>query len=205
MAAYMKHHFAFLGVPKPQREGATKQIVRPLTFASEAELHGLVQALWSMPERELHYVATDILVRHGTVLTESALPFLRGLIVTNSWWDSVDGLVHVVGDGSVRFPSWIAEMREWATDPNHWIRRIAILHQLGRKQATDVDRLFEIVLANAADTDFFIRKAIGWALRDLAWSQPDLVVEFVRTHSDDLSPLSRREALKNIAKIQGRG
>ena len=191
MAAYMKHHFVFLGVPKPQREAATRRIIRALTFRDEAELQDLVRRLWAMTERELHYVANDILVRHSAVLTDEALPFLRALITSNSWWDSVDGLVHVVGDGTVAFPEWVATMQTWSTDPNMWLRRVAILHQLGRKHATDVGRLGEIVLANAADNEFFIRKAIGWALRDLAWSQPDIVAEFVRAHSDILSPLSR--------------
>ena len=205
MAAYMKHHFAFLGVPKPQREMATMQLVRALTFADETDLQDLVMRLWALPERELHYVAIDVLLRHGTLLTEGSVPFLRQLILSNSWWDSVDGLVRVVGDGVVRFPSWVPIMREWATDPNRWIRRVAILHQLGRKIDTDVDRLTEIVLLNASDPEFFIRKAIGWALRDLAWSMPGVVVEIVHANLAVLSPLSRREALKNIQKIAAQG
>ena len=205
MAVYMKNHSAFLGVPKPQREAATQQLVRALTFVHEADLQGLVVRLWMFPEREFHYVANDVLVRHGDVLTEASLPFLRQMIVTNSWWDSVDGLVHVVGDGVVCFLPWVPVMRQWATDPNRWIRRVAIFHQLGRKHETDVDRLIEIVLANAADREFFIRKAIGWALRDFAWSMPDRVIDIVHANRAVLSPLPRREALKNIAKITAQG
>lgn len=112
MAVYMKNHSAFLGVPKPQREAATQQLVRALTFVHEADLQGLVVRLWMFPEREFHYVANDVLVRHGDVLTEASLPFLRQMIVTNSWWDSVDGLVHVVGDGVVCFLPWVPVMRQ---------------------------------------------------------------------------------------------
>ena len=112
MAVYMKNHSAFLGVPKPQREAATQQLVRALTFVHEADLQGLVVRLWMFPEREFHYVANDVLVRHGDVPTEASLPFLRQMIVTNSWWDSVDGLVHVVGDGVVCFLPWVPVMRQ---------------------------------------------------------------------------------------------
>ena len=204
MAAYMKHRFVFLGVAKPARDAATREIIRGLLFSDPGELSGLVSRLWALPAREYQYVALDVLARHGGVLGEDALAFVRGLVTTNSWWDSVDGLALVVGAGTLRFAAWADAMRAWSVDENLWVRRTAIIHQLGLRDGTDFDRLCEIVLANAADREFFIRKAIGWALRNLAWSRPDEVEAFVVSHREVLSPLSQREALKNLAKAKAK-
>lgn len=209
MAAYMKNHFPFLGVAAPARKTATAEIIRahkiPKSETGYKELRHIVSSLWSFTEREYHYIAMEILWRHRKTIPESGLGFLKSLIETNSWWDSSDVLDQVVGDGVLRFPSWVAAMDTWSTDENLWVRRVSIQHQLGFDEAqVDQERLFRIILRNTHDKDFFIRKSIGWALRELAWSRPDVVESFVREHDQELSPLSKREATKNLEKSRVR-
>lgn len=202
MSAYMKDHFAFFGIAKPERVAATKTLIRALDTEADAAVDSIVRALWKSPERECQYCALDLLQRHAKYQSEGTLRLLRELVVSKSWWDSVDGIAPLVGAGVMRFPAWAAEMRRWAIDENLWVRRVAIIHQLGAGDRVDLGRLTEIVLDNGADPEFFIRKAIGWALRQVAWTNPTFVEAFVRAHSEVLSPLSKREALKNIAKIR---
>ena len=196
----MKLIAPFLGVPSPERRRATKPVRQQAAKLDESDLLGVCAACFAQPEREFHYVAIDILDARAKKLSEASLPSLRRLAETTSWWDTIDALSTVVGAGVAHFASWRAEMERWAVDPDFWIRRIAILHQLGRRDATDVERLFRIILVNADDREFFIRKAIGWALRDLAWTNPAVVKEFVDLHRSSLSPLSVREAMKNIER-----
>ena len=158
-----------------------------------------------MPYREYQYVACDLLERHAKALPASALPRVLKVVTAKSWWDTVDALAKVVGTLARNDPKLVSRVERLTTHENMWLRRIAILHQLGYGAGTDVERLTRICLANAADPEFFIRKAIGWALRDLAWSMPGLVVEIVHANRTVLSPLSRREALKNIEKIAAQG
>jgi 3-methyladenine DNA glycosylase AlkD len=209
MAAYMKHHFPFLGVNAPARKLATIAIIRahkiPKTDAGFKELKQIVSSLWSFPEREYHYIALEMLWRHRKTNPESGLAFLKSLIEANSWWDSSDSLDEVVGDGVLRFPSWVAAMDTWSTDENLWVRRVSIQHQLGfDDQQIDQERLFRIILRNTGDKDFFIRKSIGWALRTLGWYRPDVVEAFVAEHDKELSPLSKREATRNLEKSRAR-
>ena len=197
MAAYMKNVAPFFGVSAPMRRSATKDVrAKVLLHDDDGVLH-FAELCFAEDHRELHYVAVDVLDKWAKRIGAGSLPRLRGLIQTKSWWDTVDGLARVVGAAVRRFPAWQVEMERWATDADIWIRRVAILHQLGQGHSTDVDRLFRIILLNVGDREFFIRKAIGWALRDLAWKRPDVVRGFVTEHRDRLSPLSAREALKN--------
>ena len=124
---------------------------------------------------------------------------LHNLIVTKSWWDTIDALAaHPVGTLVARFPQLGATMDIWIDDENMWVARVAILHQLRFKHDLDQDRLFSYVEKRAADTEFFIRKALGWALRDYARVAPDAVRSFVQEHEDNLSGLTKREALKHL-------
>lgn len=200
MASYMKHVAPFYGIPAPLRRSATKELRREVLLCDADEILAFARLCFDASERECHYVALDVLQKAGRGLSEQALPLLRELAVTRSWWDTIDGLSPIVGAGAARFASWRVSIDDWATDQDIWIRRIAILHQNHYGDATDADRLFRIILQNASDREFFIRKAIGWALRTLAWKQPELVIAFVDEHQDVLSPLSIREAVKNIER-----
>ena len=200
----MKNHFTFFGVANPERVKATKALVRSFDTATNDAVEAVVRALWKAPQRECQYCALDLLARRVKHQSDGSLVLLRELVVAKSWWDSVDGIAPVVGAGVLRFPAWGEQMRLWAVDDNVWIRRVAIIHQLGAGERVDLQRLADIVLLNTVDPEFFIRKAIGWALRQVASTNPDYVVTFVRTHNDQLSALSKREALKNIDKIRAR-
>lgn len=193
MAQYMRNKFAFLGLKRPEFQAALAHLERPNT---EAALLRLATQLWRLPEREYQHVAIDWLdPRH---LTPAALPALRALLEDKSWWDSVDGLTcYVIGPLIQRERALQKEMDGWSRDANFWLRRAAIIHQLGFKRQTDTRRLFAYCTRNARDQEFFIRKAIGWALRVHARVDADAVREYVEAHPE-LSALSRREALKRI-------
>ncbi|AGF71964.1 hypothetical protein A605_04780 [Corynebacterium halotolerans YIM 70093 = DSM 44683] len=188
MSAYMRHQFPFLGVPTPARRAACRDILRGRRHAPDWEL---VSGCWAEPEREFQYVACDHL--RQVPLCASDLPRLRELVTTKSWWDTVDALARPVGHATDA-----ATMRAWARDGNLWVRRVAILHQLGHRGGTDTALLTEIILANPGSGEFFIDKAIGWALRDFARHDPEWVRGFLAEHGAELSALSRREAAKHL-------
>ncbi|MGE0494535.1 MAG: DNA alkylation repair protein [Vulcanimicrobiota bacterium] len=195
MAAYMKDHFAYFGLPQPAR----KALVRDLKLGrpDRAQLLASTEALWAKEQRELHYLAIDLLIKHQKVLEEQDLPWLRGLLTTHSWWDSVDPLAsHVLGSLLWRYRELCSHLDDWIACPNLWLARSALLFQLRYKDETDFERLSRYILTVCHSGEFFLRKAIGWALREYSKHQPDRVVSFVETNADKLSGLSRREALK---------
>jgi len=132
-------------------------------------------------------------------VTFEQMPMLEELVVTGAWWDFVDETAGVVGDVLRADPRRTKPlMRRWSTDPSMWKRRVSIICQLGFKKDTDLELLYGNIEPNLADREFFIRKAIGWALRQYAWTDPSEVARYVRANESRLSVLSRREALKNI-------
>jgi 3-methyladenine DNA glycosylase AlkD len=199
MAAYMRDQFPFLGIPKPRRQELSREVLAGRPAPDEATLAETALACWELPEREYQYFACEWLRRHAPVLTPESLPTVRHLVVTKSWWDTVDTLAaHVVGIMVGRYPELLPTMDDWAAGDDLWLIRTAILHQLRYRTHTDADRLFRYCAARATHRDFFIRKAIGWALREYAKTEPDAVRGFVHAHPA-LSGLSVREALKNLA------
>ncbi|WP_205862608.1 DNA alkylation repair protein [Planosporangium thailandense] len=199
MRAYMRDQFAFLGIPTPQRRTLSREVLAGLPRPGEDDLRATALACWELSEREYQYFACDWLIRHAGACSPAFLDTARALITTKSWWDTVDALAaHLVGAIVARYPEASATMDAWVRDENLWLARTAILHQLRYRERTDAERLFRYCLARAAHGDFFIRKAIGWALREYARIDPDRVRAFVRAHERVLSPLSVREALKHI-------
>ena len=198
MAHYMKDHFAFFGIATPARRAIQRDVLGPWR-PSQPELVAFADAAWARPERELQYAACDLLTRNASKCSPTLLDDLERWIVHKSWWDSVDALAHSVGDLVLAHPDLAAVMDRWIDADDFWLARVAILHQLGYKAATDADRLFRYCTRRAGDAEFFIRKAIGWALREYAKTDPDAVVAYVGAHEAELSPLSRREALRRIA------
>lgn len=197
MAAYMKHRFEFFGVKTPQRRAITKPTMAAARSASADQLIEFARACWDEPEREFQYVAQDMLGANVARLESRHLTDIRDLVTTRSWWDTVDALASWSVGGLVRADRTLAnEMDRWIDDDDIWVARSAILHQLRWKEATDADRLFAYAERRASDPEFFIRKAIGWALRQYARTDPDAVRAFVDTH--ELSGLTRREALKHL-------
>jgi 3-methyladenine DNA glycosylase AlkD len=197
MAAYMRDQFAYFGVPAPVLRRVERAAFAGLPSPTPDDLRVFATECWARREREFHYAACDYLRRHHP--DESFLPVARELITTKSWWDTVDALAtRVVGDLVRRHPSLVAEMDAWSRDDDMWLVRTAILHQLHYGPATDTTRLFGYCAAQAHHRDFFVRKAIGWALRHYARTDPDAVRAFVEAHRGQLSPLSVREAGKHL-------
>lgn len=194
MTAYMKGQFAFLGIQTTQRRHACQPLIR--AFAGNPL--EAAQSLWAMPEREYQYVAVDLLRRQSKRLDGKHLPALEELVQCKSWWDTVDGLAVTIGGIILRQPELARRMDALIASPNMWLRRVALLHQLEWKENTDEVRLFDYCRQCAEEKEFFIRKAIGWALRQYARTHPDAVRNFLASHREHLSGLSFREASKHL-------
>lgn len=198
MAAYQQGHFAFLGVTAPARRARQREALADLGRPTANDVLALARWAWERPEREHQYAACDVLRRHAGVLRTGDLPFLRHLVTTKAWWDTVDVLAaHVVGRLVHDHRHLQDEMDAWLAADDQWLVRTALLHQLTWKTDTDADRLFGYCAARAADRRFFVRKAIGWALRQHARTDPEAVWAFVDAHRAELSGLSAREAEKH--------
>jgi 3-methyladenine DNA glycosylase AlkD len=199
MQAYMKGRFCFLGVKTPARRLATADLLTAARTSTPEVLLQFAEDCWKEDEREFQHVAADALKEGHRQLDARHLNALASLVVSKSWWDTVDVLASwPVGSIVQNHPESVVVMDGWVDDADMWMTRTAILHQLRRKRTTDVDRLFAFALRRGADTEFFIRKAIGWSLRQYAHVEPDRVAAFVATNQSGLSPLTRREALKNV-------
>jgi 3-methyladenine DNA glycosylase AlkD len=199
MRAYMKNRFVFLGIKTPARRAAIASLIRGQKGATAADLLRTARALWALDEREYQYAAVDLLGRHVALLTPADIPALLTLVEKKSWWDTVDALSSVVNRILLAAdPSQQRLMDEALVSGNFWVRRAAILHQLGWRKRTDTKRLFGYAMVCASEKEFFIRKAIGWALRDYARHAPKQVRAFLRKHKSVLSPLTVREAGKHI-------
>jgi 3-methyladenine DNA glycosylase AlkD len=196
MKRYMRDQFEFLGIKGPQAKALFKQLKADQGLPKIDQLETIVRALWVWPEREYQYLALTLLEKSQKHLDPNVLPLLEYLVITKSWWDTVDSIAsHNVGQLLRQYP----EVRDrtlmpWRQSDNLWLRRTAILFQLGYKGATDADLLFAIAAENRQSSEFFIQKAIGWALREYSKTNPEAVMAFVA--SMDLAPLSQRETLK---------
>jgi len=202
MQAYMKSTMPYYGVTSPQVDAVCRKVFADNPFASCEEWQAAILELWRGARyREERYVAIRLvsLKRHRNCWSPDLMPMLEEMIVSGAWWDYVDAVAQVVGELLRAHPKKIRPvMRAWSTDANLWKRRVSIICQLSFKRDTDLELLYANIEPNLPDRDFFIRKAIGWALRQYAWTNPLEVTRYVRDHEAQLSGLSRREALKNI-------
>jgi 3-methyladenine DNA glycosylase AlkD len=199
MRAYLRDQFPFLGLPAPRQVTLNRVVLAGIGKPTEADLRAIAIRCWALDEREFQYFAQKLLRRHAKLLTSEFLDTTRKLITTKSWWDTVDELAaHVVGPLVAADPVLALTMDKWAQDADLWLIRTAILYQNRYREATDAHRLFRYCADQAEHTDFFVRKAIGWSLREYAKTDPDAVRRFVAGHRGTLSGLSAREALRNI-------
>jgi len=198
MTAYMKGHFPFFGIKTPDRRELLKEHIAMVGAPELEDLPSIARSAFELPQRELHQVAIDLLMKQARKLGPDHLPLVEELIITKTWWDSVDALaIHVAGTILKKYPEEIPEWNErWITSGNMWLNRTAILFQARWKDDTDRTLLFANIERHAAHRDFFIRKAIGWSLRELGATDPQAVRAFVASHT--LSPLSEREALRKL-------
>lgn len=200
MAAYMKTDMPFYGVKSSGRKEVARRLFAEFAPADAAELWDLIDGLWTEPHREEKYLAVAYGRRFSRMLGAGDLPRIAALITEGAWWDLVDELaIHLVGDVLRRDPagSWPV-IDAWNRSPDMWLRRTSIICQVGSKSATDATRLFRFCLACAHEKEFFVRKAIGWALRQYARVDPTAVRTFLAEHGDALSGLSYREAAKHL-------
>ncbi|MFF1694942.1 DNA alkylation repair protein [Streptomyces sp. NPDC058257] len=197
--AYMKNVAPFLGVPTPLRRELSRTVLAGLPRPDETDCAAIALRCWELPEREYAYFAVDYLRRHVKRCSSGFLPVVRHLVTTVPWWDTVDALAaHVAGGLVAADPKLASEMDAWIADEDLWVARTALLHQLRYKDATDTERLFTYCLRQSGHPDFFIRKAIGWCLREYAKTDPEAVRDFVERERGRLAPLSAREATKNL-------
>lgn len=202
MQAYMKSDLPFRGVPTPLRRRLSRAVFAAHPLTERSAWDATVRELWDAAAyREERYVAIELTGHRQASDWQdpSTLPLYEHLIVTGAWWDYVDDLaIRRVGPILRAYPAEaVPLLAVWAHDENRWRRRTAVIAQVGSKEATDTDLLAAAIGANLDERDFFLRKGIGWALREHAKTDPDWVRAFVRTYESRLSPLSRREALKH--------
>jgi 3-methyladenine DNA glycosylase AlkD len=209
MQRYMKSAMPYHGVAAPALRALCQETFARHRLAAAADWRDAVLMLWrEARRREERYAALELLGAraYAPFRTLDILPMLEELIVEGAWWDYVDGIAtHRLRELLERHPKPMSRvMRAWSRDPNLWKRRSAILCQVGRKGGTDLALLFDCIEPSLADREFFARKAIGWALRDYAWFDLDTVERWVEANATRLSPLSRREALKNRDALRAR-
>ena len=203
MKKYMRDQFEFLGIKSPQVKALFKQFLAEYGVPDLPHLEAIARELWTWPEREYQYVVLNLLDKSQKQLTLDQLSLLEHLITTKSWWDTVDALAsHNVGKLLSRYSDSRDRLIEpWRQSDNIWLRRTTLLFQLSYKTQTDEALLFALINENRASSEFFIQKAIGWALREYSKTAPDAVITFVE--ATELAPLSQREALKWLKKDKG--
>ncbi|EIT83927.1 hypothetical protein A374_17869 [Fictibacillus macauensis ZFHKF-1] len=198
MASYMKNKFTFAGLRAPILNHIVKKHVK-MYGRPDLKIETVVKKCWGYQLREMQYIGLYVIDLLKKDFQEEDLTHLEYIVTKKSWWDTIDHIAkHHLGHYVQSFPETKNEVIErWINASNMWMNRSAILHQLSYKERTDEERLTYVIEKKIDDPEFFIRKAIGWALREYAKTNPDWVRTFVEKHPD-LSPLSRKEALKHI-------
>jgi 3-methyladenine DNA glycosylase AlkD len=202
MKAYMLHQFEFYGIKTPIRRKLDKDFAKAHPIVQQTELSAIVTELFKLPQREYHYCAIELLGHHHNIWNENIIDTIEFCLITNSWWDSVD---HVAIECFPRYFKLFPHQKllitkQWNQSSNIWLQRSSIMFQRTFKQATDSKLLAQYILHCAESKEFFIQKAIGWALREYAKTNPAWVKAFVEKYQNRLSALSRREALKHFYK-----
>ncbi len=203
MKKYMKNKYEFFGINTPTRRKLTREFLRKENLPPYKNIAEIVKELWNKPEREFQHFAMELLFRYSKQLKVDDYKIFEFMITNKSWWDSVDYIApNIVGTHFKLFPKLMKPIStEWINSNNMWLQRAAILFQLKYKENTDRELLFTFIKQRSFSSEFFIRKAIGWALREYSKTNPKAVLEFVNNYEQQLSGLSKREALKIINRI----
>ncbi len=198
MKAYLKNRFEFFGIKSPERREIFRAFLAENDLPRVEDLEEIIIRLFDLPQREFHYFAIELAGKFKTDWTENSLELFEKMIAAKSWWDSVDSINSVcIKPYFQKFPERRFEItQKWIESENIWFQRLSVIFQLGLKDKTDVELLFRNILQLSRSKEFFVQKAIGWALRDLARTKTETVKTFVA--ENDLKPLSKREALKNL-------
>ncbi|MBS1955061.1 MAG: DNA alkylation repair protein [Cyanobacteria bacterium SZAS-4] len=202
MAAYMKTEMPFYGIPKPLRIPVYKTLKKEYAPTSQEEYEACVLALWNLPHREEKYAAIEYAMFFDKFITYKSLSLYERLVREGQWWDFVDPIaIALVGIALKKDRARLEpKMNKWIDDDNMWIRRTAILSQNRHKADTNEEVLFEHCLQRAHEKEFFIRKAIGWALREYSYAAPNAVRKFLDKNQNVLSPLSLKEGAKQLER-----
>jgi len=205
MKAYMRNQYDFFGIKAPAQVQIRREFLQNQGLPEISLLPKLIPELWEQPEREFQHFTLALLEKYSKKADAGFIEILEWIIVTKSWWDTVDFIAaNLVGTHFKRFPELIPVYTEkWMNSGNFWLQRSALLFQLKYKNQTDLKLLFGYIEKLSGSREFFIRKAIGWTLREYSKTDPDVVIQFVETHQ--LQPLSQKEALKviNRKKLKG--
>ncbi|TYR98780.1 DNA alkylation repair protein [Rossellomorea vietnamensis] len=202
MKAYMRNQFEFLGIRTPERKIVLRDFLKENGAPSLEELPEIARTLWKQPEREFQYLALALLDKNRNRLQPEHLSLIEELIVTKSWWDTIDTIAaRIAGFVIKKFPvEGGVFLEKWIASDNFWLNRTAILYQLSYKEETDEDKLFSYIKQHASSKEFFIEKAIGWALREYSKTAPEKVAGFIE--EEELRPLSKREGLKHLKRVK---
>lgn len=198
--AYMKNQFKFFGIYTTERRKISNDYIKEIGILTPIELDKTVKALWKLPNREFQYVAMELMAFHKKHWTENIIELVEFCLVNKSWWDSVDGIASLIlGDYFKLFPHQILPItNRWNNSSNMWLQRSSIMFQKSYKKHTDMILLSKYILNCNHSKEFFIQKAIGWALREYGKTNPEWVLDFVA--NNQLAPLSKREATRIINK-----
>lgn len=202
MAAYMKTKMPFLGIQKPERIPVYREMKKQFRPATRSDYEKGILALWGLPHREEKYAAIQYASSFDEFIGQDSLPVFERLIREGAWWDFVDPIaIELVGGALLRNRLQMTRvMDSWSEDQDLWIRRSALLSQIHHKKNTDSKKLFEYCLKLCHEKEFFIRKAIGWALRQYSYVDPQAVRAFLIKNQSRLSPLSYREGAKQLVR-----
>lgn len=197
MSKYMKNKFSFYGIQAPIRDEICKPYFKEAKREKQIDWD-FVEYCWKHEKRECQYVAAYYLKSMQKFLEITDFEKLKKLVIKKSWWDTVDTLDKVIGSLVYQNETLKKEILKWSVNENIWLRRVAIDHQLLQKEKTDTDLLEKILVNNLNHTEFFINKAIGWALRDYSKTNPQWVKGFIEKYKNNMASLSIREASKYI-------
>lgn len=199
MSAYMKNHFEFYGIKTPERRIICKQHSREYKLETLQQVEEIVQHLWLLPQREFQYYGIELMHQYKKLWQPSSLSLFHFCITHKSWWDSIDAIAcDWIGEFMTVYPEKIPVTKRWNRSENLWLQRTSILFQKRYKQKTNTDLLSNYILNTCSSKEFFIQKAIGWALREYAKTNEGWVKAFVQEHANELPTLSKKEALKNV-------
>ena len=197
MSKYMLNKFEYIGIKTPERRKIFKNFFKEYKNEEKIDWE-FVNKCWENKYREFQYIAADYLKNMKDKLTIDDIPKLKQLILKKSWWDTIDNLDMTIGALALKDSNVNKILLEWSLDENIWLRRIAIDHQLLRKDKTNTELLSKILKNNLGQTEFFINKAIGWALRDYSKTNPEWVRNFIEENRENMAKLSIKEASKYL-------
>ena len=197
MSKYMLNKFEYIGIKTPERREIFKNFFKEYKNEEKIDWE-FVNKCWENKYREFQYIAADYLKNMKDKLTRDDIPKLKQLILKKSWWDTIDNLDMTIGALALKDSNVNKILLEWSIDENIWLRRIAIDHQLLRKEKTDTELLEKILKNNLGQAEFFINKAIGWALRDYSKTNPEWVKNFIEKNRENMAKLSIKEASKYL-------